>query len=256
MGATTKIDWADSTWSPVTGCFKNCEYCYAMNMVRRFGSSAMFTEAYIREIEMPELLTPVYSYTKSGSAIRNPYPHGFIPTLHRYLFDKPQRWKKSRTVFACSMADLFGGWIPDEWIEQVFQACAAAPQHRYMFLTKNPVRYNHLHDKGLLLDGKNYWYGSSVFKDQLFKVSLGHNVFLSVEPIMEDVSTNLFDNPIYYQHWVIVGSMTGPLAGKYPVKREWIENLADDCKMRNIPIFMKESLRGIMNEELIQQFPW
>lgn len=29
MGATTKIDWCDSTWNPVTGCLHGCEYCYA-----------------------------------------------------------------------------------------------------------------------------------------------------------------------------------------------------------------------------------
>lgn len=25
----TKIDWAESSWNPVTGCLHGCEYCYA-----------------------------------------------------------------------------------------------------------------------------------------------------------------------------------------------------------------------------------
>lgn len=28
----TKIDWADYTWNPVTGCLNTCEYCYAGKM--------------------------------------------------------------------------------------------------------------------------------------------------------------------------------------------------------------------------------
>jgi protein gp37 len=27
----TKIEWSDSTWNPVTGCFHECEYCYNEN---------------------------------------------------------------------------------------------------------------------------------------------------------------------------------------------------------------------------------
>ena len=32
----TKIDWADMSWNPVTGCRKGCEYCYAARTARRF----------------------------------------------------------------------------------------------------------------------------------------------------------------------------------------------------------------------------
>ncbi len=32
----TKIDWADSTWNPVTGCLHGCEYCYARGIANRF----------------------------------------------------------------------------------------------------------------------------------------------------------------------------------------------------------------------------
>lgn len=33
----TKIDWADSTWNPVTGCLHGCDYCYARKIANRFG---------------------------------------------------------------------------------------------------------------------------------------------------------------------------------------------------------------------------
>ena len=44
----TKIDWADATWNPVTGCLHSCLYCYARGMAKRYeghdqsDDSAMF----------------------------------------------------------------------------------------------------------------------------------------------------------------------------------------------------------------------
>ena len=32
----TKIEWSDSTWSPVTGCYHPCPYCYARSTANRF----------------------------------------------------------------------------------------------------------------------------------------------------------------------------------------------------------------------------
>jgi hypothetical protein len=40
------------------------------------------------------------------------------------------------------MADLFGAWVPDAWKMDVLQSCYAAPQHHYLFLTKDPIGYS------------------------------------------------------------------------------------------------------------------
>lgn len=149
MGDKTKIDWCDATWNPVTGCLHGCEYCYARRIAERFGWE---TDGHIHVIDQP---------------VRNvldnicPYPFGFAPTFHRYKLNEPKKWKKPRTIFVCSMADLFGEWVPDEWIKAVFDACAAAPQHRYLFLTKDPGRYCDLERAGMLPSGDNYWFGAT-----------------------------------------------------------------------------------------------
>ncbi|MCL2461960.1 MAG: phage Gp37/Gp68 family protein, partial [Defluviitaleaceae bacterium] len=78
-----------------------------------------------------------------------PYPFYFKPTFHRYRLGEPARMKKPKNIFVCSMADMFGDWVPDEWIKAVFEACEAIPRHRYLFLTKNPARY-----KALAMAGK------------------------------------------------------------------------------------------------------
>ena len=45
-----------------------------------------------------------------------------------------------RNVFTCSMSDLFGRWIPSEWIEAVQSMARDNPQWTFLFLTKFPKR--------------------------------------------------------------------------------------------------------------------
>ena len=144
MGKKTKIDWADATWNPVTGCLHDCEYCYARRIAERFGSNLMpiFTK-------YPVLDKPVRNLGIDAGKIQ-PYPFDFTPTFHRYRLGEPARWTRPRNIFVCSMADLFGDWVPDGWIQEVIAVCDAAPQHRYLFLTKNPSRYKEL-------DGIVHW---------------------------------------------------------------------------------------------------
>ena len=46
------------------------------------------------------------------------------------------------------------------------------------------------------------------------------------------------------------------LKGKISSKREWVFNIYNQAKEKNIPVFMKEDLLGILNEdEFVQEFP-
>ena len=259
MGIKTKVDWCDSTWNPVTGCLHGCAYCYARKIAERFGSKQKPESIERSVLNAPMRCTDLYSYMRMAGISRGkvqPYPFDFSPTLHRYKLDEPQKWKKPRTIFVCSMADLFGEWVPDEWIEQVFKACEAAPQHRYLFLTKNPKRYVGLYAKNILPTGKGYWYGTTVTSpEQPFFYSNvpddNPHTFVSIEPIMGSFG-KIKNRP----DWVIVGAETGNRKGKVAPRKEWIDGIADECKRCRTPIFMKESLRGLMGADFRQEFPW
>lgn len=275
MGSKTKIDWCDSSWNPVTGCLHGCEYCYAQGIAKRFGGVYYEDELPNRygeyEVErlradgdLHELDYPLRNFGNNKIA---PYPFEFDPTLHRYKLDEPQHWKKPRTIFVCSMADLFGEWVPDEWIEQVFKACEAAPQHRYMFLTKNPARFKQLRKNGVKLPN-DCWIGTSVTRDaeqaDQYTGRTGYlsenwdttaQWFVSVEPILERMSRSSIEN-LTAMNWVIVGAETGNRKGKIVPRKEWIDEIAEACKRCRTPIFMKESLRGLMGDDFKQEFPW
>ncbi|MCC3459815.1 MAG: DUF5131 family protein [Oscillatoriales cyanobacterium] len=48
--------------------------------------------------------------------------------------------RSPKKVFLGSMTDLFGEWVPDEWIDKAFAYMAIAPQHTFQILTKRPER--------------------------------------------------------------------------------------------------------------------
>lgn len=287
MGRNTKIDWADATWNPVTGCLHGCEYCYARGIANRFGlpyapklgdPGMEGAKKYDSTEGMDTMLELVKPYEKNGR--KQPYPMCFLPTFHRYKLEEPKRWKKPKTIFVCSMADLFGEWVPDEWIKAVFDACDAAPQHRYIFLTKNPKRLVMMSNSHIVSEwnkehpGKphrqtadyaeytplpvrdNWWYGSTLDNPgaRRFDGGLTWHSFTSIEPLtgFMDVGLGSFGS----DEWTIIGAETGNRKGKVIPKREWVNNILDAASITHMKVFMKESLRGIMGEVFQQELPW
>lgn len=114
----TKIDWCDSTWNPVTGCLHGCEYCYARGIAHRFSCGG---EKWTDD----KLFVLNEKFYAEESERSEPYPYGFMPTFHRYRLDEYEK-KKGRNIFVCSMADLFGDWVPDSWIDEVIKGTQAA----------------------------------------------------------------------------------------------------------------------------------
>lgn len=243
----TKIEWCDSTWNPVTGCLHGCEYCYAHRIATRFGGAMPDTKNHVLE----EL-----NRTTFGEP--DPYPWGFSPTFHRYRLDNPKHWVKPKTIFVCSMADLFGDWVPDEWIQEVFEACDRAPQHRYLFLTKNPKRLCDLANKDQLPEWKdNWWFGSTVTnkESRIFASGISWNQFISFEPLHENLEAGL--GSFGGVRWFIIGAETGNRAEKIVPEKAWIDNICEAAKLTRAAVFMKDSLIPIIGEEnMRREFPW
>lgn len=251
----SKIDWCDFSWNPVTGCRHTCEYCYARKQAKRFSGDIRINKGSDQMRSDPQkgiYILPQPFKNEVGRVI--PFPAAFEPTLHEYRLQLPAQKKKPANIFVCSMADLFGEWVPDEWIRRVFEACEAAPWHNYLFLTKNPKRYLYLAESGNLPKRDNFWYGATATKpiDTIFYAE-GYNTFVSVEPIEAEFGEGSYPCAA----WIIVGAETGNRRGKITPKREWIENIIEAARLNHAAVLLKDSaeMRAVWGDDLIQEFP-
>lgn len=264
MGSKTKIDWCDSTWNPVTGCLHGCEYCYARKIAERFGSKQKPESIERSVLNAPMRCTDLYSYMRMAGISQGkvqPYPFDFSPTFHRYKLDEPKSWKKSRNVFVCSMADLFGDWVPDEWIREVFDACEKAPWHRYIFLTKNPSRYNQLYKLNLpYINGAYFGFTiTGAMGEEWWRknnpATCKSGCFISIEPLQSPLQKIDIEKATMCG-WIIIGAETGNRKDKVVPRKEWIDEIVNAASQAGTPVFMKESLRELMGPDFRQEFPW
>ena len=132
-----------------------------------------------------------------------------------------------------------------------------APQHRYLFLTKNPARYLELDHMALLPHAENFWYGSTVANEDAAAMytmqGVAINSFWSMEPLLGPVDMSAAEG---LPQWVILGAETGNRADKVTPRREWVDQITQFCAENEIPVFFKENLREHFNDLPASAFPW
>jgi protein gp37 len=55
--------------------------------------------------------------------------------------------------------------------------------------------------------------------------------------------------------WVIIGAESGARKGKVIPEKAWVNYIVEDCANNGIPVFMKESLRELMGDDFVQEWP-
>ena len=190
------ISWAGWSWNPVTGCLHGCNYCYA----RDIATSQRFASAY------PAGFTPLFHHERLDAPANTVIPVKYRNENHQPCGLGDCNICAYRRVFVCSMADLYGRWVPDEWIQQVHASMLRSPQWQYILLTKFPSRY-----VGLDLP-PGAFVGTSV--DEQKRVRIAENAFrelpnnvikwLSLEPLREPLQ---FDDLSMFD-WVVIGAQT------------------------------------------------
>lgn len=209
---TTKIEWTERTWNPVTGCTKissGCEHCYAEVMARRL------------------------------CAMGNPkYRNGFRSTTHADDLKEPLRWKSPSTIFVCSMSDLFHKDVPFDFIDKVMDVIKETPRHNYQILTKRAERMAEYFASRQI--PKNAWVGVTVESQATkFRLDCLRNLkasvkFISCEPLLEDLG----ELDLTGIDWIIVGGESGTQAR--PMEEEWVLNIKGQTDAKHIPFFFKQ----------------
>ena len=241
----TKIEWAEETWNPITGCTQiseGCRNCYAKRMANRMRGR--------------------FGY---------PEDDPFRVTVHYNKLHIPKEWKSGRMVFVCSMGDIFHEDVKSIDREEVFSVMKSTPQHTYLLLTKRAQEmqdwliWYYAYNKENIL--KNIWTGVSVEKQAAADERIpwllqtpAAKRFVSCEPLLGPVDLRLIrrepcshvgcfshiSHPCEgcgYQggrlpiDWVIAGGETGP--GSRPMHPDWGRSLRDQCQAAGVPFFFK-----------------
>jgi len=226
------IEWALWSWNPVTGCLNNCPYCYARDIANRF------------------------------------YPQHFQPTFKPSRLTAPTntkvpspRWQDDigyRGVFVCSMADLFGDWVPEEWINATLRTIATNPQWNFLLLTKFPIRMAEF------VYPPNVWLGTTV--DRQHRVEQAEEAFskikasgfdgicwLSCEPMMECLT---FPNLDVFDWVVMGGASKSSQTPEYRPPIPDIVHLYNQAHAAKCKIYWKTNLiPGMSDSQRIREYP-
>ncbi len=227
LSPTGKVAWADYQWNPVTGCETGCPYCYARRIAKQHGDD-------------------------------------FTPKFHPERLEAPLLVKKPARIFVCAMGELFGPWVPLDWVSAIYGVMLEAIQHTFIVLTKWPER---IHDavcypSDLCLgpeDLRNIWHLTSVENQatwdkrvpELLKLrEHGWPVLgVSVEPMLGPIEPHGIEE----LDWVIIGGQS-PASGFQP-DPYWVESIVWGAMQAGVAVFEKNNLGPIMGHPLIQEWP-
>lgn len=286
----TKIEWAQESWNPITGCTpisEGCTNCYARRMAKRLRGRCGY-----------------------------PADDPFRVTLHPDRLEQPLHWRKSRRIFVCSMGDLFHEDVPAHFIYKVFEVMRNCPHHVFILCTKRAKRMKKITDDVYFHLQRNYHNSRrSIFPlPNVIKMVTAENQAMadlriswlsqmqaatrgvSLEPMLGPVDLSKWlmpkkdcqaygENPTLQQKeqgiincfrpenvtgncetwgcvfgkqneidWAIVGGESGP--GARPAHPGWFRKVRDDCVAAGIPFFFKQHGEYVehANEEQIKHW--
>jgi len=228
------IEYLDYQWGIFSGCHNwengicQVENCWAKSFAQRF---------------------------------RNIYPNGFEETFYPEAINSPKHLKKPSIIGVGWVGDIIGYGLV--FRKQIFETIEQCPQHRFLFLTKNP---NQL--KKWEMFPKNCWVGVTATNHDGFLGAIeglrtvdATVKFISFEPLLKEIP---FQHQAFYYagiNWVIIGDCTGTmvemawLGGKYPdltlmpygnrwtaqPKIEWVQEIVGAADKAGIPVFLKDN---------------
>jgi len=219
------IEWARHSLNVVTGCLHACPYCYARD-----------------------------------ASVKTPY--GFAPTFHPRRLSAPGATNLPpearadmayRNIFANSMSDLFGKWVPEDWITATIEMARRNPKWNFLVLTKSPQRAAEFEFPD------NWWMGTTV--DVQSRVATAEKAFgtikcktkwLSVEPLLQPLK---FAHLELFQWLVIGGASKSQKTPAWIPPLDWLVDLHMAARTAGLRIYYKTNC-GMGSELRVREFPW
>jgi protein gp37 len=235
MSDGTRIAWTEATWNIVTGCTRCSSGCL---------------NCYIASTPPFRMVGRRFDHDGIGGTT------GVI--LHSDRLGIPQRWRKPRRIFVCSLADLFHDDVPPSFIADAFAVMSICPQHTFQVLTKRHGRLKTLLTSNafwLLVNRAreirghgdlpgigprvlpNVWIGVSCEDQAAANLRIPALLdtpamvrWVSAEPLLGPIDMDRADRDVLHDggiDWVVIGGESGAKAR--PCRVEWIRSLVGQC---------------------------
>lgn len=223
MSENTKIEWADHTFNPWTGCTKvspGCDHCYAEGWAKRSGTVQWGPAAGRRRTTEANWRLPLKWNAQA------------------------EREGRRQRVFCASLADVFDNEVPDIWRADLFDLIEATPRLDWLLLTKRIGNVRPMLTRILRPDTLpvNVWLGATIVNREemlrdgpKLKAVQARVRFWSVEPMLGDLGEIPRE---LMPDWVIAGGESGHHAR--PMHPEWARDLRDQCAAAGVPYHFKQ----------------
>lgn len=254
MADESMITWTHSTFNPWMGCAKvsaGCKNCYAEQLMdKRYGT---------------------VEWGVQGKRVKTSVPYWRKPLIWN---GQAGREGVRRRVFCGSLCDVFED-TPQvaNWRGELFGLIEKTQNLDWLLLTKRPERIFSLGTDavGEIFDNwmarnPHVWLGTSVENEEVFdqRVEALTSVFarvhfLSMEPLLGPVKLRFKYHPV---DWVIVGGESGAKCRSMDV--EWARDIMKYCRQYDIRFFMKqmgghpnkrESLESLPDDLRVREYP-
>jgi protein gp37 len=192
-------------------------------------------------------------------------------------FDSPQwfdrlhhfQTRKPKSIFINSMSDI--AFWDTQHISSVLRAATYNPQNRYIALTKDLTMFLGKMQtirlcgrlpapelaalKDIFYIGETITHGGAgaggVMLPYLSSEEIEPN-FINIEPILTPLANELAQKNLKYCKTIIIGAETGNRKYKVVPEKKWVDNIVKLADERGVPVFMKNSLRGLMGADFRQ----
>lgn len=200
----TKIETADYTWNPMTGCDQVCFEgdCYAYQMIKRFGEK---------------------------------WGYDWRPRLHRERLKEPFDVETPSLIFAPSMGDIMTTSLFDLEIWSIIDTMMICDWHRFLVQTKFAKRLTDFKWPPNVWLGVSLCYARDVHRLDDLRKTDARIKYAYCEPLLEYMEPDFTDID-----WVVIGAKTG--AHKFQPPSLWIIKLTQLAYHAGAKVFHKPNL--------------
>lgn len=275
----TKINWADKVWNPTVGCTKvsaGCKFCYAERLHdqrhKAYLEGKKLPKQYAKPFEKMQFFADRLSYPlhlskpkrifvdSMSDLFHKEIPFGFIDSVYETMGYCQQHTflvltkRVDRAIEYHKNSEIFNAWSKwkNVWVGTSIEDQPTADERILKLLYNIPAAVRWLSIEPLLnnTDISGYLWPVRWHWDHKYNTPYEA---LAAGAYAEKLPQRFVETSFRFIDWVVVGCESGPK--RRPCRIKWIENIVEQCKDANTPVWVKQMEVSGKVTDKIELFP-